>query len=426
MWYLLVCSISLFTGFVSCKPVPSEPPKILENNGNSNHQVDNIEVHHDVVVDVKNQELVNDLLPDQDKNAVGDKHLSPNEQHPLPGLAVDENAAQRFETDNDEKKLDLTFVGQIKKLPVAKLIPADHLDVVKMEQDGHMNKEYHKEMFFGEHDEFKAETIENAEAKLKEVIAKADINKDGYLSKSEIEKWILEKMMEHFNEAKRENALIFKHLDPDGDGFVTWKDFYVHFLLSRGFDPKDALQHVKDYDDSVTLDQEDKDALVSYKYKWTDADNNPTDNKLSESEFMAFRHPEHSKQSLELMAHNVMRGVDTNYDGIITEIEFAALPPGEVEGKEFEDMDKRWQEERRIEFRDIMDVDRDQKVNIEELKNYLDPTNPVQAKLEAATLISLMDDNKDDLLSEAEILKHLDILISSKMVNFAANVHDEF
>lgn len=59
---------------------------------------------------------------------------------------------------------------------------------------------------------------------------------------------------------------------------------------------------------------------------------------------------------------------DTNYDNIITEIEFAALPPGEVEGKEFEDMDKKWQEERRIEFREIMDVNRDQKVDLEELK----------------------------------------------------------
>ncbi|CAG5132599.1 unnamed protein product [Candidula unifasciata] len=430
MWYLLICSISLLSDFVNCIPVTSLPQKVLEDVGNKNHQVDNIEVHHDIDVDLKNQELANDLLPDQDNNEKEDKRLSHKEEQHLSDLAlpvaVDGNAAQRYKTDSDEKKRNLAFIGQMKKLPLDKLVPVDHLDVVKMEQDGHMNKEYHKEMFLGEHEEFKAEAIENAEVKLKEVITKADIDRDGYLSKSEMEKWILEKMMEHFKEAKRENTIIFKHLDPDGDGFIKWKEYYVHFLLSRGFDPKNTWQHIVDYDDSIKLDQDDKDALVSYKFKWTDADKNPTDNQLSENEFMAFRHPEHSKQSLELMAYNVMKGVDTNYDGIIVEAEFAALPPGEVEGKEFEEMDRKWQEERRTEFREIMDVNHDKKVDLEELKNYLDPTNPVQAKLEAATLMSLMDDDKDNLLSVAEILKHSDIFISSKLVNFAANVHDEF
>lgn len=60
------------------------------------------------------------------------------------------------------------------------------------------------------------------------------------------------------------------------------------------------------------------------------------------------------------------------------------------------------------------------------LQIYLDPTNPVQATLEAGTLMSLMDDNKDNLLSMYEILKHSDIFVSSKIVNFGANVHDEF
>ena len=46
--------------------------------------------------------------------------------------------------------------------------------------------------------------------------------------------------------------------------------------------------------------------------------------------------------------------------------------------------------------------------------------------MEAKNLISYMDDNRDGMLSMEEIMKHKDIFISSKVMNFAANVHDEF
>ena len=59
------------------------------------------------------------------------------------------------------------------KLRKDQLDPEDHLDVVKMEHDGHVNKEYHKEMFLGEeHDEFKAVSIENAANKLEDVVGR--------------------------------------------------------------------------------------------------------------------------------------------------------------------------------------------------------------------------------------------------------------
>ena len=65
-------------------------------------------------------------------------------------------------------------------------------------------------------------------------------------------------MSEHFKEAQEQNDHIFKHLDPDEDGFIKWKEYYVHFLLSRGFDTENSLKHVQDYDDSIKLEQSDK------------------------------------------------------------------------------------------------------------------------------------------------------------------------
>jgi len=38
-------------------------------------------------------------------------------------------------------------------------------------------------------------------------------------------------------------------------GFVTWKEFHVHFLLAKGYKQNETLQHVEDYD-SLSIDPE--------------------------------------------------------------------------------------------------------------------------------------------------------------------------
>jgi len=38
-------------------------------------------------------------------------------------------------------------------------------------------------------------------------------------------------------------------------GFVTWKEFHIHFLLAKGYKQNETLQHVEDYD-SLPIDSE--------------------------------------------------------------------------------------------------------------------------------------------------------------------------
>ncbi|XP_012943913.1 45 kDa calcium-binding protein [Aplysia californica] len=440
-----VMLIVVLSGCLLIGPACGNPvPRNFDLEGKEGNNVEVKDAVNEEVADGKVQQLGVDLLPNQNNDAAGDGQL----QQPDPDNEGDDDDAgnlgrqevdgmgpgiadapgQADATDMDKHlKLIGEMVDKVGKLQAEQLAPVDHLDVVKMEQDGHVNRDYHKEMFLGgQHDEFRSDSVDHAQVKLKDIVARADKDGDGSLSSAEMEAWIKAKMSEHFLEASEENDKIFVHLDPDGDGFIKWKEYYIHFLLSRGFDPKSSMKHVQDYDDSVQLDQADKDALVSYKFRWMEADSDPMDNQLTKEEFMAFRHPEHSKRSLETMARNVFRGVDTNDDKVITEDEFIMLPPGEVENEEYAEMDRKWQEERKKEFREIMDLNHDGQVDMKEMENYLDPTNPLQARLEADSLLSLMDDDKNSLLSMEEILKHSDIFISSKIINFAANVHDEF
>ncbi|XP_025084383.1 45 kDa calcium-binding protein-like isoform X2 [Pomacea canaliculata] len=366
-------------------------------------------------IQVINKHAVEELLVNSNKDNIV-KNKNPGIDLGLKSLvkdAVDDGDVAKLGKEGDAAVKFVKIPDGVKKLDVDKLRPVDHMDAVKMEQDGHINKDYHREMFLGNHEEFENNHYEEAESKLKDIVYKVDTDQDSLLSVTELEAWVLKKMEEHFAEAMEENEEIFKHLDPDGNGKVHWKEYYVHFLLAKGFEKQQAEQHVVDYD-QIVLDPDSKEELIRYKFRWSDADTDPLDNELTREEFMSFRHPEQSDKTLNNMVISIMSGIDANGDGVITEDEFTALPPGEVEGEEFQAMDRNWQKERREEFRKSMDLDHDGKVVKDELKKYLDPRNPVQAFMEAKNIMSFIDDNHDGMLSMEEILRHKDIFISSK------------
>ncbi|XP_045163180.2 45 kDa calcium-binding protein-like isoform X1 [Mercenaria mercenaria] len=325
----------------------------------------------------------------------------------------------------EKSKIEALNIPTQKRLSVEELKPADHLDAVKLEQDGMINKDYKKEIFIGNHEEIEDESLEVAESKLKDIFAKVDKDSDNKLCMAELEGWIIDKTQEHFDEALQENDHIFKHMDPDGDGFVDWKEYYVHFLLAKGHPIEKAKKHVKDYDE-IELDYEEREQLIKYKFKWTDADMPPMDNKLTKEEFLAFRHPEQSEQALHNMVKTIMESLDKNDDKILTEEEFVSLPLGDVDDEEQRRLDKEWQKERGEEFRNQIDFDHNGKVTIGELKRYIDPRNPDNAKSDTKTLLEEMDDDKDKCISWKEIEDHKDMFIQSKIVNMRRILHDEF
>ena len=53
----------------------------------------------------------------------------------------------------------------------------------------------------------------------------------------------------------------------------------------------------------------DRDQLVRYKFRWTDMEQMPMDNKLNKEEFLAFRHPEQSKLSMVKMVETIINSL---------------------------------------------------------------------------------------------------------------------
>ncbi|TNM86609.1 hypothetical protein fugu_006839 [Takifugu bimaculatus] len=317
------------------------------------------------------------------------------------------------------------------KAPVSKdeneILPPDHLNAVKMELDGHLNKDFQKEVFLGkEMEEFDEDSEPRRNRKkLVEIFAKVDFNKDRSVSAKEMQRWIMEKTEEHFQEATKENKNSFHAVDPDGDGHVTWDEYRAKFLASKGFEEKDVAEKIKNNED-LKLDEETQEVLESLKDRWFQADTNPVDQLLNEQEFLSFLHPEHSRGMLRYMVKEIVRDLDQDGDKKLTLSEFISLPVGTVDNQQGQDIDDDWVRERKKEFQEVIDADRNGIVTMEELEEYMDPMNEHNALNEARQMIAVADENQNRSLELDEILKYSEYFTGSKLMDYARNVHEEF
>jgi len=304
------------------------------------------------------------------------------------------------------------------------ILPPDHIDGVRLEHDGDLNRDFHKEVLLGNHEEMESRNANDTDKLLRAIFDRVDADADGLIKHRELEDWIVVKIQEHYDEATEENERIFESLDPDKDGFVEWKQYLRKFLIDKGFPDDLASKQANDYE-SLHLPEDVKDKMIRFRFRWSEADDDPQDNRLTREEFLSFMHPEHSKKTLETWVKDIMRGLDNDGDGIITEAEFSALPEGQVD-EQWEKADKDWQDERRKEFRRVIDLNADGRVSVAELKLYVDPKNPNHARAEARNLIELVDTDKDGALSLDEVIAGKEIILGSKMVHTGESLHDEF
>ncbi|XP_066929123.1 45 kDa calcium-binding protein-like [Clytia hemisphaerica] len=297
------------------------------------------------------------------------------------------------------------------------LLPPDHIAGAHMEQDGHINKDYHREVFLGKLVKEGVLVWENMAGykKLIKVFDEVDKSNDRQIDKEEMKNWIHDRIMEHYNAATEESNKIFGKVDHDQNGLVAWPEYKAQIL---GLNPKDYEK------DNLTVIEDKSGQFEKEIQHWLKADFNG-DKVLDKNEFLAFYHPEHNKKTIELMVKEMLSSFDKDNDHIITLEEFTALPPGEVDPEEA-DEDKLYQEEKAKEFKRDMDLNSDGKVGKEELMQYLDPRNKEHAVKEAEFLIRSSDRNRDGKISEHEMLMSYSIFTGSSLTNFAQVLHDEF
>ncbi|XP_038965122.1 45 kDa calcium-binding protein isoform X2 [Rattus norvegicus] len=323
------------------------------------------------------------------------------------------------------------------------IIPPDHLNGVKLEMDGHLNKDFHQEVFLGKDMDGFDEDSEprRSRRKLMVIFSKVDVNTDRRISAKEMQHWIMEKTAEHFQEAVKENKLHFRAVDPDGDGHVSWDEYKVKFLASKGHNEREIADAIKNHEE-LKVDEESwpqtqrliclsagsqaQEVLGNLRDRWYQADNPPADLLLTEDEFLSFLHPEHSRGMLKFMVKEIVRDLDQDGDKQLSLPEFISLPVGTVENQQGQDIDDNWVKDRKKEFEELIDSNHDGIVTMEELENYMDPMNEYNALNEAKQMIAIADENQNHHLEPEEILKYSEFFTGSKLMDYARNVHEEF
>ncbi|EPY87982.1 calcium-binding protein precursor [Camelus ferus] len=269
------------------------------------------------------------------------------------------------------------------------ILPPDHLNGVKLEMDGHLNKDFHQEVFLGKDTKGFEDDAEprRSRRKLMVIFSKVDLNTDRKISAKEMQQWIMEKTAEHFQEAIAESKVHFRAVDPDGDA-------------------QEVLENLKD--------------------RWYQADSPPPDLLLTEAEFLSFLHPEHSRGMLQFMVKEIVRDLDQDGDKRLSLPEFISLPVGTVENQQGQDIDDSWVRDRRREFEELIDANHDGVVTMAELEDYMDPMNEYSALNEAKQMIAIADENQNQHLEPEEVLKYSEFFTGSKLVDYARSVHEEF
>ncbi|XP_036855931.2 45 kDa calcium-binding protein isoform X2 [Manis javanica] len=307
------------------------------------------------------------------------------------------------------------------------ILPPDHLNGVKLEMDGHLNRDFHQEVFLGKDTGGFEEDAEphKSRRKLMVIFSKVDVNTDGRVSAKEMQRWIMEKTAEHFQEAVAESKVHFRAVDPDGDGHVSWDEYKVKFLVSKGHNEKEVAKKIRN-EEELRLDEETQEVLENLRDRWYQADSPPPDLLLTEEEFLSFLHPEHSRGMLKFMVKEIVRDLDQDGDKQLSLPEFISLPVGTVENQQGQDMDDGWVRDRKKEFEELIDANHDGVVTMDELEDYMDPMNEYNALNEAKQMIAIADENQNQHLEPEEVLKYSEFFTGSKLMDYARSVHEEF
>ncbi|KAG8230693.1 hypothetical protein J437_LFUL017623 [Ladona fulva] len=265
---------------------------------------------------------------------------------------------------------------------------------------------------------------------LEDVFSRADTDGDGLLSVAELTAWIGGKIKDHLDHALKENFGLFAAIDNNPrNGLITWDEYHSYFLKGKGLSEDYAQKHDKRH---KGLSRAIKEAIARDRASWSEAAHSDPD-ALTLDEFLAFRHPESSHATIIAMVDEMLEKFDRDGDGQLTETEYSRYiwDEGEEEEDAGEDHHRKEgeiqrEEERRKEFKELVDSDKNGFADRRELLKYIDPSNPRHAREEAETLMVLSDADHDGHLSLREVLNKMDLFLGSKMVDAARSFHDEF
>lgn len=209
--------------------------------------------------------------------------------------------------------------------------------------------------------------------KLRLVFPVIDTNGDGQISVQELASRT-EMSMKAFY--RQEAATRSKELDTNGDGKVTWEEYTNEAEKSGAF----------------TEQQRKRDKR---RFSFADLNKNGW---LSSDELLSVFHPEENPHMFAVIVEEFMEFADSDRDGYLSfdEYKVTTVDSGETNLRSVDKSFKR------------LDNDQDGRLDKDETKLWLSAISTIsQAKNQAQRQVKMADDNKDGVLSQEEMLRHI-------------------
>lgn len=272
------------------------------------------------------------------------------------------------------------------------------------------NFDYDHDAFLGaeEAKSFDQLTPEESKERLGKIVSKIDDDKDGFVTVDELKGWIKFAQKRWIHEDVERQ---WKGHDLNEDGLVSWEEYknatYGYVLDDP--DPDDGFN----YKQMMVRDER--------RFKMADKDG---DLIATKEEFTAFLHPEEYDYMKDIVVQETMEDIDKNADGFIDLEEYI----GDMYSHDGNADEPEWVKTEREQFVEFRDKNRDGRMDKEETKDWILPSDYDHAEAEARHLVYESDQNKDGKLTKEEIVDKYDLFVGSQATDFGEALvrHDEF
>lgn len=279
---------------------------------------------------------------------------------------------------------------------------------------GQHNPEHDIDVLLGNQgeDQIKKLSPDEQRRRMVEIVKKIDTDADKLLTAEELTLWIQLVYRQYALEDTEER---FPEFDTNKDGVVSWDEYNT---VVHG--------HAIDVDNNTVLEDPEEESVrllhlkEKRRFEFADGDNIPG---LTVKEFLAFTHPSEVDEMSDFTIEDVLHEFDKDDDGLISLKEFL----GDIRPNA-EDKPSQWEIEETIRFQQLYDQDKDGQLNRDEQLRWVAPNSYSTAREEAVHLIKEMDQDGDGKLSEAEILKNMELFMSSEVTDYGRQLqitHDE-